>query len=206
MPGYHVQACSCSRAWQQASCYQVAAGSQCRSHILHRQHNGRHATQHSQACVAHNTHCACAGNKAVMCDLQVVIFNSTLAQNSAADGGGIYAGQGTRLSIFNSNLTANQAAKSGAALVLAAQSCAAVQSCTFSRNNATGGGGISCEGCKVRLDRTTFSNNTAVQYGGGLEAVKSAHVSSGVLVLLISLLQTATDSQCLRDLRAMCNA
>lgn len=124
--------------------------------------------------------------------LQVLIHNSTLAQNSAWSAGGIYMAPGTNLTMSHSNLTANQAATSGAAMFMSAQSLAAVRSCMFSSNNATNGGAISCEGCKLRLDRAMFANNAVVDYGGGLEAMHAAHVRSGHRSCVLVTLQQPT--------------
>jgi hypothetical protein len=96
----------------------------------------------------------------------LTIDNSTLADNSAQDGGGIYNAQGGTLAVSNSTLTNNQA-DTGSGGGIYNDGAASVNDSTLSDNGADDGGGIfNQQSGELTVLNSTLSNNGAILGGG----------------------------------------
>ena len=104
----------------------------------------------------------------VYVDLRVkaTVSNSTLSDNSARSGGGIFSNGDVMVS--NSTLTGNSAINRGGAIHKFSGTIT-VNNSTLSGNSATsGGGGISNNGGSIVVNNSTLSGNSTNYYGGGI--------------------------------------
>lgn len=91
---------------------------------------------------------------------------SSISQNHAPIGGGIYAGSGTRIN--SSQLISNTASDHGGGIAIAPSISVSIQNSTISKNLATNqGGGIFSESIDFKVKSSTIHDNTA-GYGGGM--------------------------------------
>ena len=99
------------------------------------------------------------------------LYSTTIQQNKAKRGGGIYS-DGTRslVNLYNSSIVFNIAATSGGGMYVS-RSTAHIYNSNISNNVAEGdsGGGMCIDrGSSASIIDTDISNNTAVNMGGGL--------------------------------------
>ncbi len=95
----------------------------------------------------------------------LMIANSTLSGNSAAEGGGIYS-DGT-LTVTNSTFSGNSATDQGGGII--GIGTLAVTNSTFSGNSSTFSGGGIFGGGTLTVTNSTFSgNSTTAAYGAGI--------------------------------------
>ncbi|MEM7311781.1 MAG: right-handed parallel beta-helix repeat-containing protein [Planctomycetota bacterium] len=126
----------------------------------------------------------------------VLIFNSTLDNNSATgDGGAIDAQDGTIARIFDSNLFQNTANGAGGA-ISGNRAIIDVNRSNVTDNEArSGGGGIHGDQVEVEIDDSTVSNNrTTDGDGGGLEVTDSNDFGSRVQINNSNFTDNSADS------------
>lgn len=106
--------------------------------------------------------------------LDGVTIANGISDTGPGNGGGIY--NAGNLSVTNSVFYNNQATLSGGGIYNSGPTSVnmatlSVEGCLFSNNGADFGGGIESQDFSAitLIDNTTFMNNTAVTFGGGLE-------------------------------------
>jgi CSLREA domain-containing protein len=110
----------------------------------------------------------------------LALTHSTLAHNSAFDGGGISEFRGTA-TITNSRIVDNSASSEGGGIRVFQGRVTLINS-TIARNSASDGGGIAArDGSGVTLTNSTVANNSAT-LGGGI--FNNVQVRSGIVVTL----------------------
>lgn len=125
---------------------------------------------HCKACLL--LPCTC-----LLADLQAVVASSTFTQNVAGQsGGGISTSGKVNLTIQDSAFVRNGAATYGGAAYLDTHSQTTIHGCACTHNHARSGGGLLCGGCLLTTNSTSFTNNSAAQYGGVLYATDNAQV------------------------------
>ena len=107
----------------------------------------------------------------------LTITNSTVSENIAPFGGGIY-NSGT-LSIVNSTISDNMASSEGAGVYNA--STLMITNSTFSGNAAHGSGGGCINGGMLLITNSTLSGNSASDGGGGVFNLGALHIGNTVL-------------------------
>lgn len=98
-------------------------------------------------------------------DGPLVIDETTIRNNRAADGGGITHAGDAAIRVLRSTLNANQATNGGG-LFVDANSDTTLENTTVSGNTATGAGGGALTGSKLVLVHTTVAENNAGEGGG----------------------------------------
>jgi predicted outer membrane repeat protein len=108
---------------------------------------------------------------------KVEIIGSTITNNAAVSGGGIYNFGGSSspatLVVVNSTLSQNSADVQGGGIFSDGASLT-VENCVFNLNSALGGGGIVSNLGTVNVTTCTFSENFAADGGGAIAAGGSA--------------------------------
>eukprot|EP00210_Caulerpa_lentillifera_P004014 g3829.t1 len=99
--------------------------------------------------------------------------SNKLSLNKAKNGGGIYATLRTFLQINQTHFSSNLAENNGGGVVIIDDSQLLCLSCTFENNTANQGGGLyiasnAMEILIAQLTNSTFRNNNASSYGGGI--------------------------------------
>ena len=107
----------------------------------------------------------------------LTITNSTVSENIAPFGGGIY-NSGT-LSIVNSTISDNMASSEGAGVYNARTLM--ITNSTFSGNAAHGSGGGCINGGMLLITNSTLSGNSASNGGGGVFNLGALHIGNTVL-------------------------
>ncbi len=127
---------------------------------------------------------------------QLTLANSSLANNRAVLGGGIYNGSdassssdssNSALSVVNSSVNGNQAV--GNTVIATSAQCLTDPGVTGVPPGTTvgaGGGIYSRNSTTTRLDHSTLSNNTSSDFGGGIEVLSPSLSSGGQLNMLSS--------------------
>jgi hypothetical protein len=107
----------------------------------------------------------------------VTIINSTVSENAAPFGGGIY-NSGT-LTVVNSTVSSNMASSEGAGVYNA--NTLTITNSTFSSNAAHGEGGVCINGGMLLITNSTLSGNSATDVGGGVYNLGTLHIGNTVL-------------------------
>ncbi len=133
------------------------------------------------------------GNNACNGTLHIVnstinVENTIFRNNTAVNGGSIYAGWSSTVTVENTTFTNNSAGPSvndyyhgnGGAVYAIYKSTVTVGTTTFTNNSAQWGGAVYAVWSTVTVEHTTFTNNSAVRwwgsansYGGAVYAVSS---------------------------------
>ncbi|MCP4046737.1 MAG: hypothetical protein GY732_12215, partial [Gammaproteobacteria bacterium] len=95
--------------------------------------------------------------------------------STSGNGGGIYARSSSSVSLANSTVSNNSASYGGG--IFAWSSSVSLANSTVSNNSASFGGGISAHNSSVSLANSTVSNNSASNWGGGIYANIGSSVS-----------------------------
>jgi parallel beta-helix repeat protein len=116
-------------------------------------------------------HCIISGNSAhfygggISGDEGTQIRDSTIVNNSAGAGGGVFGGS---VQVSNCTLSGNSVTGSGGGIYIVGPGTATVTNCTLSNNTAGfGGGGIYKESANLSILNVTFSGNLANGGSGG---------------------------------------
>jgi fibronectin-binding autotransporter adhesin len=117
--------------------------------------------------------------------------NSVVTHNeSALDGGGIYASQPGELTLVNSTVSGNTAAGDGGGVFTAVQTT--IKGSTISGNSADRGGGLANEASgATTVTNSTFTKNVAASNGGGVSASAGTVALRSVTVARNSLSGTS---------------
>lgn len=110
---------------------------------------------------------------------ELAISQSTIAENAAVDGGGLYAAPGaaSRVVIDSTSIFDNHASGDGGGMMSSA-SAGVITNTTVSGNGADGhGGGLSIEGGSLKLHHTTITNNAATGSGSGIYSGETSVVT-----------------------------
>jgi len=101
----------------------------------------------------------------------LTLTNSTVSENSANSGGGVYNGPGSALTLTNSTVSGNSAEYSGGGIYNRTE--ATLTNSTVSGNTSGGdGGGIA--GGTITLTNSTVSGNNTERDGGGISSYSGA--------------------------------
>jgi hypothetical protein len=95
--------------------------------------------------------------------------NSIISNNTAANGGGVFLGEGASMEMKQSTISGNKADSMGGALFIDTSSVANFDGCTFSNNEANSGGGAIAVRGEANFNNVKFENNKAG--GGGAIAI-----------------------------------
>ncbi|MBD1921920.1 hypothetical protein H6F77_12570 [Microcoleus sp. FACHB-831] len=125
--------------------------------------------------------------------IQFTVQNLTIANGfTAAQGGGIYSGYRSKLTVINSKFNNNVSTDpgkfaGGGAIFIASESTASVDSSTFTGNKAGNGGAINSLLSDLTVSNTTFTGNKSIitLSGGGGGAIyhDGANGDNGKIVL-----------------------
>lgn len=107
--------------------------------------------------------------------LQVILEDCELSYNRAEFGGGLDVWKG--VTILGSTFRQNEALQSGGGVYAQPNALINIKTSNFSSNNASWGGGVYCEGCRLHAINAVFNSNTVVEDGAGVTANDGARVS-----------------------------
>jgi hypothetical protein len=117
---------------------------------------------------------------------QLTLLGSTLTENQARGGAGVWAEEGT-LHVVDSTFSRNSASSSGGGIFNNANSTTIVTRSTLSENSGGDGGAIRNNAGTVDISNSTLSANVSIVGGGGLRTVEGVvSISSSTIIGNIS--------------------
>ncbi len=121
------------------------------------------------SCVFSNNN-ANNGGAVGLIDSSVYIEESTLENNTAtASGGALRVYSGSSTSVVNSTFTVNDANIGGAVRMMSVSNSSEFIECVFRGNSASTGGAVASHNSSSSFSSCVFSENTAINTGGGLQ-------------------------------------
>lgn len=108
----------------------------------------------------------------------LTVSSSTISNNTANQGAGIYAVSLISLTVQNSVISGNVAANAGGGIFVNSGQLINITDSLFNLNSAVnGGGGIDASSTRITVTRTTISNNQGRQGGGIFTEMNTAAVT-----------------------------
>lgn len=137
----------------------------------------------SSSTIFNNTSSYRGGGIYLQSNSNASIINSVISNNSAIQGAGIYCETKSNGKIENSNIHSNIASHGEGGGIYLSCSSITLTSCTLAQNTAVNGAGLCIESCILThnitiINNTTFTQNNALNIGGGIYITASNALQS----------------------------